>query len=121
MKGDASSGLLANCRLGIYLGNDEVIDYTNESIVRNISLEMFTENNMQELYRVNYKKAPAAYKPEVIIETAMYKYNNQDFEQYNEITNNCEHFVTYNTFGKSFSFQTDKAVKTVKSAFCVIA
>ena len=117
VKVNASSGLLANCHLGIYLGNEEVIDYTIESTVRKISLEVFTENNTQELYRINYKKAPAAYKPEVIMETAMYKYSNQDFGHYNAITNNCAHFVTYCTFGKRFSLQIDK---TVKSAFCVI-
>ena len=112
VKGGASSGLLEYYHLGIYLGNEEVIDYTNDSKVRRIKLSVFTENNTRQLCRIHYLKAPPANNADAIIENAALHFKNQDFGTYDLITNNCEHFVTFCTFGKRFSFQVAKTVQS---------
>ena len=112
VKGNASRGLLEYYHLGIYLGNEQVIDYTNDSKVRRIKLCVFTENNTRQLCRIHYLKAPPANKADVIIENAALRFRNQDFGTYDVITNNCEHFVTFCTFGKRFSFQVAKTVRS---------
>ena len=99
--------------LGIYLGNDEVIDYVKE--VQRIHLNEFTEDNTRPLYRIRYTDAPPPYEPETITERAMEKYVNQDFGNYDVVLNNCEHFVTDCTFGKGFSFQVAKKVRSSSS------
>ena len=101
--------------LGIYLGDDEVIDYVDDSAVRRIHLDVFTEDNTRPLYRILYTDAPPAYEPKKITERAMEKYVNQDFGNYDVVLNNCEHFVTDCTFGKRFSYQVAKKVRSSTS------
>ena len=118
VKGGASSGVLEYYHLGIYIGKEQVIDYTNESTVRRISLIVFTENNTRQLSRIHYLKAPPAFKPDVISQNAAIQFNNQNFGTYDLITNNCEHFVTFCTFGKRFSYQVATTVQSTTGS-CV--
>ena len=118
VKGGASSGVLEYYHLGIYIGNEEVFDYVNDSTVRRISLIVFTENNTRQLSRTHYLKAPPANKPNVIIRNADIMFRTKGFGTYDLITNNCEHFVTFCTFGKRFSFQVAKTVKSTTES-CV--
>ncbi|KAI0219471.1 hypothetical protein LSAT2_028999 [Lamellibrachia satsuma] len=67
-----SSGLsMEYYHLGIYLGHDEVIDYVNDSAVRRIHLNEFTQDDTRPLYRIRYTDAPPAYEPKKITERAM--------------------------------------------------
>ena len=118
VKGNASSGMLEYYHLGIYIENEEVIDYMSDSKVRRIKLCVFTENNTRQLCRIHYLKAPPAHNADVIIKNAALKFQNQDFGTYDLITNNCEHFVTFCTFGKRFSFQVATTVQSTTGS-CV--
>ena len=118
VKGNSSigstGGLLEYYHLGIYLGGrtQEVIDYTNDSEVRRIRLTVFTENDTRPLYRIRYTNAPPASRSSEIVERAVTQFRYKEFGQYDEITNNCEHFATYCTFGKTFSCQVAKVVRS---------
>ena len=90
-----ANSLLEYYHIGIYIGNEVVIDYIDDSKVRKIKLCVFTENNTRQLSRIQYLKAPPAFKPDVIIRNAALKFQNQDFGTFNLFTNNCEHFVSF--------------------------
>jgi len=123
--GQASSGLAIFHHLGIYLGNDEVIDYTNDSEIRRIHINTFTENRTRPLFRAVYVAPPAAYSPDVIVERAANVWRNpSEFGEYSVTSNNCEHFVTYCTFGEKFSLQVEevqKAAAMATAAICQIS
>ena len=108
--GSSSSGIPGFFHVGIYLGNEEVIDYMNDSRVRRMDIRVFTEEGKRTLYRIHYVDANPPQKPrQEIIETAANSFRNQDFGEYNVVTNNCEHFVTFWTFGRRFSYQVANA------------
>ena len=87
-----------------------MIDYVNDSIVRRIHMEAFTEEGTRPLYRIHYVDAkPPKKPPQNIIETAANAVKNQNFGEYSVVTNNCEHFATFCTFGKCFSYQVANA------------
>ena len=122
--------------LGIYLGKDhvgrhQVIDYTNDSKVNRIDLDDFLtisgssssysssstsrspnrkRKNLGSLYRVRYRGISPKYNPEAITIRALQMFKTNDFGEYRTVFNNCEHFVTYCTFGKRFSYQIAKKV-----------
>ena len=67
----------------------------------------FTEGDTRLLYRIQYIKAPTADRPQEIVQRAVRLWNtNEGFGEYDLTTNNCEHFVTYCTFGKRLSMKT---------------
>ena len=107
-----ADGLVTYRHLGIYIGNDEVIDYTSESKVRRISMNHFMENRARPVFRAVYKEAPPAYSPDVIVQRAK-NFSPSEFGEYNLRSNNCEHFVTYCTFGKKFSLQVEEVERAV--------
>ena len=103
----SSGGILPYYHVGIYIGHKQVIDYMNDSKVRRIHLMDFTEGDRRHLCRIRYVKAPPADGPRAIVERAVHLWNgNEEFGKYDLITNNCEHFVTYCTFGKGLSMRT---------------
>ena len=94
--------------VGIYLGNGEVIDFTNEP--RKATLAVFTDG-VQSLARVRYTGSQKPYNPEVIVNMVKDALKNPAlFGSYDVNSNTSEHFVTYCTFGKRLSFETKTSV-----------
>ena len=104
--------------LGIYLGKDgegnhQVIDYTNDSTVNRVSLDYFlTSGSPGDLCRVRYSGITTKYTPAEVAGRANNEINRNDFGEFDTIFNNSEHFVTYCTFGKRFSYQVAEKVKS---------
>ena len=100
----------AHCHhVAIYLGNDEVIEFMNE--LRRKTLTVFADG-APSLCRVRYKSLQPTYIPEVIVDRAKAALKNPEkVGSYDVISNNCEHFVTYCTFGKRLSYQRIMAEK----------
>ena len=94
----------ALCRhVGIYLENDEVIEFRNE--LRKTTLAAFIEG-AQPVYRVHYKSPWQPDELGQIVGRAMGAWKNQEIVgSYDVISNNSEHFVTYCTFGKRLSYE----------------
>jgi len=106
----SSSGIPGFYHVGIYLGNEELIDYMNDSKVRRINIKVFTEEGKYPLYRIHYVDVnPPKKPPQEIMETADTAFRCQNFGEYNLVTNNCEHFVTFCSFGRRFSYQIANA------------
>ena len=126
MEGEATaSGIIGYYHLGIYIGKDadgngQVIDFTNNSEVRRVHLNVFAGSG--SIYRVCYISAPPTYAPEVIVARAATSWKDpKEFDpSYNVVLNNCEHFVTYCTFGRRFSLQVAKGMKTAASAVSAV-
>ncbi|KAI0219322.1 hypothetical protein LSAT2_029111, partial [Lamellibrachia satsuma] len=74
VEGEATaSGIIGYYHLGIYIGKDaegngQVIDFTNNSEVRRVHLNVFAGSG--SIYRVCYISAPTTYAPEVIVARA---------------------------------------------------
>ena len=120
--------------VGIYLGKNcegihEVIDYTDDSEVHRIHLDDFLTSDgsssssssrskrhkggsLGDLYRVRYSGITAKYNPKEVVERALTEFKRNDFGEFDAIFNNCEHFVTFCTFGKRFSYQIAKKVNS---------
>ncbi|KAI0208399.1 hypothetical protein LSAT2_006937 [Lamellibrachia satsuma] len=103
-------------RVGIYLGNNEVIDFTNE--LRKLNMTDFTQN--QPLSRVLYVKPTTDHDPGLVVQRAIDALKNPDrIGSYDIISNNSEHFATYCTFGNRLSYQGVNAAKPTNSS-CIL-
>ena len=105
----AVHGETAPCHhVGIYLGNGDIIDFTNE--LRKVTLTVFTDG-VQSLAQVRYTGSQEPYSPEVIMTKAKDALKNPALVgSYDVSSNNSEHFVTHCTFGKRLSFETETGV-----------
>ena len=105
----------ALCRhVGIYLDNDEVIEFTNE--LRKTTLAAFIEG-AHPLYRVHYKSPWQPDELGQIMGRAMGAWKDKEIVgSYDVISNNGEHFVTYCTFGKRLSYEGIKPKASVNEA-----
>lgn len=99
--------------LGVYIGNNEVVHYRDDSIVHRTSWEEFLRGREpQRWVYPDIKAAPV----EVVIKTAISQAGKK--MKYNLISNNCEHFAIYcKTGGKSrdsLYAQTNSALRNLK-------
>ncbi|KAI0235569.1 hypothetical protein LSAT2_013902 [Lamellibrachia satsuma] len=102
---------------GIYIGGTFVIDYNNNSIIRRVSLIEFKAG--ESLYRVTYGLKPDPLKPkEVVKKPEEALQTPEDFGDYADDDNNCEHFATYCKYGVRVSQQV---VDVVQKGLQVIA
>lgn len=89
--GEAYAGYFgAAYHLGIYVGNEEVIHYTDQNVVSRVSWETFCKGRATQ--RWEYPDVERASLP-VILETAARKVGEES--KYDLFSNNCEHFVIY--------------------------
>ena len=97
-------------RVAIYVGNDEVIEFTTNQL-RRITLTQFSAGT-ESLSRILYMSPWQTLKPEEIVGKANATLNDPEMVgSYDVISNNSEHFVTYCTFGKRLSYQRIMAEK----------
>ncbi len=99
--------------LGVYIGNNEVVHYRDDSIVHRTSWEEFLRGREpQHWVYPDIKAAPV----DVVIKTAISQAGKK--MKYNLISNNCEHFALYcKTGGKSrdsMYAQTNSALRNLK-------
>ena len=99
--------------LGVYIGNNEVVHYRDDSIVHRTSWEEFLRGREpQHWVYPDIKAAPI----DVVIKTAISQAGKT--MKYNLISNNCEHFALYcKTGGKSrdsMYAQTNSALRNLK-------
>lgn len=99
--------------LGVYIGNNEVVHYRDDSIVHRTSWEEFLRGREpQHWVYPDIKAAPV----DVVIKTAISQAGKK--MKYNLISNNCEHFALYcKTGGKSRNSmyaQTNSALRNLK-------
>lgn len=99
--------------LGVYIGNNEVVHYRDDSIVHRTSWEEFLRGREpQHWVYPDIKAAPI----DVVIKTAISQSGKT--MKYNLISNNCEHFALYcKTGGKSrdsMYAQTNSALRNLK-------
>jgi len=99
--------------LGVYIGNNEVVHYRDDSIVHRTSWEEFLRGREpQHWVYPDIKAAPV----DVVIKTAISQAGKT--MKYNLISNNCEHFALYcKTGGKSrdsMYAQTNSALRNLK-------
>lgn len=99
--------------LGVYIGNNEVVHYRDDSIVHRTSWEEFLRGREPQHWTYpDVKSAPL----DVILKTAKAQAGKK--MKYNLITNNCEHFAIYcKTGGKqrdSQFAQTSSAITNLK-------
>jgi uncharacterized membrane protein HdeD (DUF308 family) len=99
--------------LGVYIGNNEVVHYRDDSIVHRTSWEEFLRGREpQHWVYPDIKSAPV----NVVIKTAIAQAGKK--MKYNLIYNNCEHFAIYcKTGGKdrdSLYAQTSSAMRNLK-------
>ena len=126
-----SGRLLGIFHLGIYVGNGEVIDYTNDSRVHKAHLDDFLRtsssssspntrsgSHMGDLLRIHYSGMSGKYNPDVIRERAQREFKSQTFGEFNTFDNNCEHFATNCVFGVKFSYQVE--IKAICGPFSTI-
>lgn len=100
--------------LGVYIGNNEVVHYRDDSIVHRTSWEEFLRGREpQHWVYPDIKPAPV----DMVIKTAKAQAGKK--MKYNLITNNCEHFAIYcKTGGKvrdSKFAQTSSALSNLKN------
>lgn len=74
---------------GIYLGNRKVIHYRNKG-VKVEDIKVFKKYCKVFIVTIRIEKSPLLYPIETVIKRAMSRVNENE---YNLITNNCEHFV----------------------------
>ena len=89
--GQAYAGYFgAAYHLGIYVGNDEVIHYTDRNVVSRVTWEKFCKGRSTQRWDYpDVARAPL----DVILQTAAAKVGEES--KYDLFTNNCEHFVIY--------------------------
>lgn len=100
--------------LGVYIGNNEVVHYRDDSIVHRTSWEEFLRGREpQHWVYPDIKAAPV----DIVIKTAIGEAGKK--MKYNLISNNCEHFAIYcKTGGKqrdSQFAQTSSAIRNLKN------
>ncbi len=99
--------------LGVYIGNNEVVHYRDDSVVHHTSWEEFLRGREpQHWVYPDIKAAPV----DEVIKTAVAQAGKH--MKYNLISNNCEHFAIYcKTGGKSrdsLYAQTNSAMRNLK-------
>ncbi|MFO0955426.1 MAG: lecithin retinol acyltransferase family protein [Candidatus Saccharibacteria bacterium] len=99
--------------LGVYIGNNEVVHYRDDSIVHRTSWEEFLRGREPQHWRYpDIKVAPV----DVVVKTAKAQAGKK--MKYNLITNNCEHFAIYCKTGgaqrDSRYAQTSSAITNLK-------
>lgn len=104
-----STGLHFYDHHGIFVGHKEgVIDFNKESggKVRLVDLSVFYNDTKRPLKRICYKSGQC-FEPFKVVENAKRLLDNQtEWNDFNLIHNNCEHFATYCKTGKATSKQT---------------
>ena len=101
--GSASSGsAMPFYHHGIYVGGGCVIDFTDESKVRRITLTKFKAK--KSVFRVTYASRTPFLANDVV------SLDNPDIvKDYSIASNNCEHFATYCKYGIGWSQQVENA------------
>ena len=110
--GSAGTGAMPLYHHGIYVGEGDVIQYTDSSKVQRVSLIEFRAG--KQLFRVTYKRGPTPLEPEEVVKKAENEYAEPDaFGVYNIYSNNCEHFATHCKYGERRSQQVIDVTKVV--------
>ena len=105
---------------GIYIGNDEVIEFgeasavlkpASEVFVHKTSVEEFLQGGFLEVRQFDRKERKKKNAPEKIVEIALSKLGESG---YNFIFNNCEHFCNICIFNEKKSTQIDDVHEEVR-------
>lgn len=105
---------------GIYIGNDEVIEFgeasavlkpANEVKVHKTSVENFLQGGFLEVRQYDRKERKTKNPNELVVEIAMSKLGEGG---YNFIFNNCEHFCNLCVFNEKKSTQIDGVHEEVR-------
>ena len=105
---------------GIYIGNDEVIEFgvasavlkpASEVFVHKTSVEEFLQGGFLEVRQFDRKERKKKNTPEKIVEIALSKLGEAG---YNFIFNNCEHFCNICIFNEKKSTQIDDVHEEVR-------
>ena len=90
---------------GIYVGEEEVIEYTDDSNIHRVSLTEF-KHGQSRVFLVVYTENTVKIAEEACkVPTC--------FGQYNCVKNNCEHFATYCKYGQQCSQQVHETFDTI--------
>ena len=85
----------------IYVGDEIVVEFNNDSRVRVISFGTFKQNN--KVYRVPHADC---FPPDTVVNRA-FEYRHTGFGTYDVLDNNCEHFAYFIKTGRKQSNQAD--------------
>lgn len=105
---------------GIYVGNDEVIEFgvasavlkpADEVEVHKVTVEEFLQGGFLEVRQFDRKERKKKNSPEKIVEIAISKLGEKG---YNFIFNNCEHFCNICIFNEKKSTQIDDVHEEVR-------
>lgn len=105
---------------GIYIGNDEVIEFGEASAVlkpaedvevHKVSVEEFLQGGFLEVRIYDRKERKTKNSPEKVVEIAKSKLGEKG---YNFIFNNCEHFANICVFNEKKSIQIDDVHEEVR-------
>uniref|UniRef100_A0A6C0IXI2 LRAT domain-containing protein n=1 Tax=viral metagenome TaxID=1070528 RepID=A0A6C0IXI2_9ZZZZ len=106
---------------GIYIGNDEVIHYSDENMnpitaeIKKTSINKFIGKSdiktlrilYYEKYNLNTIYSNKSFEPYTVVARA---YSRLGEKSYNILNNNCEHFANYCKVGISKSIQSDNII-----------
>ena len=107
-------GRTAYTHHGIYIGNGEVIHFSDDYGVERISLDEFSQGKQVRVRDYG----DSSYSPEERVERAKSRLGEDD---YNLVTNNCEHFAAWVATGKHESKQVRNVTNVVVSGVAVYA
>lgn len=105
---------------GIYIGNDEVIEFgeasavlkpAEEVTIHKTSIEEFLQGGFLEVRQYNHKEKKKKNSREKVIEIAMSKLGEKG---YNFLSNNCEHFANLCVFNEKKSTQIDDVHEEIR-------